>query len=279
MKRFFCAILALVLAFCFCGCRQNPKNNGSSGEIAVLPSEASNESAVNLLYSYSDSLNPYTAKTAANREISSLLYDSLTKTDSNFESICVLALSCETEDKLCTVKLRDAAFTDGSTVTADDVIYSYNLAKSCDRYAYNFYEILSIFATDRKTIVFKLSQNDPYFANLLNFPIIKSGTAGLTDADGKETLPTGCGRYCLSEDGTAFVQNQNYYGKKGSIKKVNLINSPDAQSTSHYVEVGTAAVYYTEGDNIVRMSGKKTEVNLNRLIYRYKLLLRFVAVA
>lgn len=267
MKRFFCAFLALILAFCFCGCKKNPESSGSSGDTAVMPSVSDGEKSVSLLYSYTDSLNPYSAKTAANREISSLLYDSLIKTDNNFEPICVLALSYEISDKICTVKLRDATFTDGSAVTSDDVIYSYNSAKSCARYAYNFYEVLSVSAADRKTIVFKLSQNDPYFANLLDFPIIKSGTAGLTDADGKETAPTGCGRYCLSEEGTAFIQNQNYYGKKGEIKRVNLINSPDAQSTSHYVEVGTAAVYYTEGDDIVRMSGKKTEVNLNRLIY------------
>ena len=42
---------------------------------------------VSLLYSYSDSFNPYTAKTAANREISSLLYDSLIKTDNNFSHV------------------------------------------------------------------------------------------------------------------------------------------------------------------------------------------------
>ncbi len=267
MKKIICVFLALCILLTFAGCR-NITDTGSSSEYTeVEPLQSSDTKTVSLLYSYSDSFNPYTAKTAANREISSLLYDSLIKTDNNFEPIYVLALSAETVDKVCTVKLRDAVFTDGSTVTADDVIYSYNTAKASARYTHNFYEVVSISAVDSKTVVFKLSQNDPYFTNLLDFPIIKSGTSGITDADGKEIPPTGCGRYYIAEDGASFKQNQNYYGKKGSIETVKLINSPDAASTSHYVEVGATAVYYTEGDNIVRMSGKKTEVNLNRLIY------------
>ena len=71
----------------------------------------------------------------------------------------------------------------------------------------------------------------------------------------------------MSEDGTSIKQNAKYHGKKGNIEKINLINSPDEASTAHYVEVGATAVYYTEGDKIVRMSGKKTDVNLNRFIY------------
>lgn len=267
MKRIFCALLALILALCFCGCRQNPTNSSSAGDITVTPSISVGKKAVSLLYSYSDSFNPYTAKTAANREISTLLYDSLVKTDNNFEPIYVLAESVETADKVCTVKLRNATFTDGSSVTSDDIIYSYNAAKASSRYIHNFYEVVSVSAVDSKTVAFKLSQNDPYFINLLTFPIIKSGTSGVSDADGKEVAPIGCGRYYLSEDGMSFKLNQNYYGKKGVIENINLINSPDAASTSHYVEVGATAVYYTEGDKIVRMSGKKTEVNLNRLIY------------
>lgn len=267
MKKVICLMLSLALIFCFCGCRQNPTDISSSDnpQIELLPTN--NNKTVSLLYSYSDSFNPYTANTAANRQIASLLYDSLIKTDNNFEPIMVLAQTVEIKDKTCTVKLRDAFFTDGSKVTADDVVYSYNVAKDCARYSHNFYEVASVSATDSKTVVFNLSQNDPLFTNLLTFPIIKSNTSGVTDADGKEIAPIGCGRYRLSEDGLSFELNKNYFGKNGNIETINLINSPDEASTSHYVEVGATTVYYTEGDKIVRMSGKKTDVNLNRFIY------------
>ncbi len=267
MKKIIVFLLCFILIMTICGCAQDT-NDINSGENQLSQTTEKKESkTISLLCSYTDSFNPYNAKTTANREISLLLYDGLVKIDNNFEVINVLASSVEIVDKTCTVKLKNAKFIDGSTVTADDIVYSYNIAKESTRYAHNFYEVLSVSATDSKTIVFNLSQNDPYFANLLSFPIIKNNTSGLTDTDGKEINPIGCGRYILSEDGTSFKLNQNYHGKKGQIDTITLINSPDEASTSHYVEVGAADIYYTQGDKIVRMSGKKTEVNLNRLIY------------
>ena len=267
MKKIIAVIICFCLMLSVCGCGQSTQKSNASEEQLSKPIQKQESKTVSLLCSYTDSFNPYTAKTTANREISLLLYDGLVKVDNNFEAVNVLASSVDIVDKACTVKLKNATFTDGSTVTADDVIYSYKIAKESPRYSYNFYEIISANAIDSKTVVFNLSQNDPYFMNLLTFPIIKSGTSGLTDDDGKEIFPTGCGRYVLSEDGTSFKQNAKYHGKKGNIEKINLINSPDEASTSHYVEVGATAVYYTEGDKIVRMSGKKTDVNLNRFIY------------
>ncbi len=267
MKRWICFFVSLVLMVSVCGCRKNTTNFSSSENIGDIPSQSFGDKEIDLLYSYTDSLNPYTAKTDANREISSLLYDSLVKTDNNFEPVFVLAQSVEISEKVCTVVLKNATFTDGSTVTAEDVVYSYNTAKSTARYSPLFYEVVSAVARDAKTVVFTLSQNDQYFANLLTFPILKLGTSGTHDSDGKEISPIGCGRYKIADDGTRLERNENYYGKKGVIKSIKLINSPDSASTSHYVEVGATDMYYTANGDIVRMSGKKTEVNLNRMVY------------
>lgn len=267
MKKLICILISISLIFALAGCRRTTDTVSSSEGIAAAPSSNTDTKIINLLYSYSDTFNPYTASTDANRNLTTLLYDPLVKTDNSFKTVYALASSAQTVEKVCTVKLRDAAFTDGSTVTADDVIYSYNLAKNCPFYTYNFYEVASVNASDSKTVVFNLSQYDEYFINLLTFPIVKSGSSGATDADGKEIPPIGCGRYYISKDGDSLILNTSYYGKKGSIETIKLINSPDADSTSHYVEVGATHVYYTDDDNIVRMSGKKTEVNLNRLIY------------
>lgn len=267
MKKIICILIALSLIFSFCGCRQSTTDLSNSESIGEVPLQSSEEKEISLLYSYTDSFNPYSAKTAANRDIATLLYDSLVKTDNNFEPIFVLAESVETTDKVCHVKLKNALFTDGSAVTAEDVVYSYKTAKATARYTHNFYEIVSVTALDTKTVAFTLSQSDPHFANLLDFPIIKSGTSGNHDSDGKEISPIGCGRYKISEDGTILERNENYYGKKGVVKTVRLINSPDSASTSHYVEVGATDMYYTDSGDIVRMSGKKAEVNLNRMVY------------
>ncbi len=266
MKKIICFMVITCLLLGLVSCKK-VEDSGSSSQSVVTPSQNDAVQNINLLYSYSDSFNPYTATTAANREISTLLYDCLVKTDNNFDPQPILAQSAEINGKSCIVKLRSATFTDGSAVTANDVIYSYNLAKSCARFSANFYEVTSVSAQDNKTVVFGLSQSDPLFANLLDFPIVKSGTAGVTNVDGKEVAPIGCGRYYLSDDGKNLILNESYYGKIGIIKKINLINSPDATSTSHYVEVGATLAYYTDDSDIVRMSGKKTEVNLNRFVY------------
>ncbi len=268
MKKLICFMLCACVLLGFSGCRKKGDMGSGSGDYTLNVSQQGNsEKKFSLLYSYSDNFDPYTAVTSANQRISTLLYDSLVKTDNDFNAVYVLASSIDLNEKTCTVKLRDAHFTDGSTVTSDDVIYSYNLAKNHPQYSYNFYEVVSLSAQNSTTIVFTLSQYDGFFVNLLDFPIVKSGTSGITDADGKEIPPVGCGRYYISEDGLSLKLNKNYYGKIGTIETVNLINSPDADSTSHYVEVGATQMYYTENNSIVRMSGQKTNVNLNRLVY------------
>ncbi len=266
MKKIICLIVSIALTIGFCGCRQNVTEL-SSNEQVVESTQSQGDREMSLLYSYTDSFNPYTAKTAANRQISALLYDSLIKTDNNFEPVYSLASDTVMQDNKCTVYLKDARFTDGSIVTADDVVYSYKTAKESSVYMHNFYEVVSLAAIDSKTVVFTLSQNDPFFVNLLTFPIIKSGTSGVLDSDGKEIAPVGSGRYKIAQDGVSLVLNDDYYGQKGVIKNIRLINSPDSVSTTHYVEVGAVGMYYNDSNNIVRMSAKKAEINLNRLVY------------
>lgn len=267
MKKAICFLLALCVAAAFSGCKKSADNSSSNSDGQTVSVSDADSKTINLLYSYTDTFDPYTAKNDKNIRLASLLYDPLIKTDNNFNAVNVLAQSVDTENNVCTVKLRDAVFTDGSAVTSADVIYSYNLAKNNPAYSYNFYEVKSAEAVDSKTVRFTLLYLDGYFANLLTFPIIKTGTSGVKDADGKEIPPTGCGRYYISDDATQFKLNENYYGKKGIIKTINLINSPDVDSTSHYVEVGAANIYYNDDNNIVRMSAKKFDVNLNRFIY------------
>ncbi len=266
MKKVLCLMMSVCLLLGLVSCKgvtySNDLETNDESQSAV-----DSDTSISLLYSYSDTFDPYTAKTEANREIGMLIYDCLVKTDNAFEPQLGLAESVAVQDTVYTVTLKSAVFTDGSTVTSDDIIYSYNLAKDCVRYSGNFYEVLSVSAAGQSAVEFTLSQNDPYFINLLDFPIVKSGTSGVTNADGKEIPPVGCGRYALSDDGLSLMLNQSYYGEKGVIEKINLINSPDATSTSHYVEVGATHIYYNDNGDVVRMSGKKTEVNLNRYVY------------
>lgn len=266
-KKVLCVFLAVLSLVSFCSCGKNDENEDKNTQ---KPSNTTETGEINLLYCKLDSFNPYTAVSEINRNLSKLLFEPLVKTDNEFEPSFRLAKTAELGDKVCTVELKAASFSDGSYVTANDVIYSYNLAKaSATNYSHKLYEVTKVEAINDKTIVFHLTKNDPYFLNLIDFPIIKADSDKIVNSDGVTASPIGCGRYIPSDDGTYFTANDSFYGKKPNIKKILLTNAPDEASVSHYVEVGATDIYYTDlsDGEIVRMSGKKADVNLNNLVY------------
>lgn len=267
MKKAVCAFLCIVLCFSLASCK---RDTTASSSIEIATDEAVlKDEEISLLYSSGDSLNPYTAKTKYNREISSLLYDCLVKCDGQFNPVYCLAETASIDGKTCSVTLKSAKFTDGSDVTAADVIYSYNIARRSETiYASALYEVSGVSASG-KSVVFTLDRVDPYFLNLLNFPIIKQSSDGRKTSDGVEIAPIGSGRYYVSDDSESLLRNDNYFGKKGEVSKISLINTPDETSASHYVEVGATDIYYADEStqNIARMSGKRADVNTNNFVY------------
>ena len=124
------------------------------------------------------------------------------------------------------------------------MVYSYKLAKkSSTYYKYKLYEVKEVEAVNNTTVKFTLKKSDPYFINMLDFPIIKAESENVTDSDSVKYAPVGAGRYKLNKTETALLQNENYHGKKGSIKRIDLINAPDNESVSHYVEIGATDLY------------------------------------
>ena len=261
-------LLAAVILLSLSSCKKS-EGNGLSGEDFSGTASYKNR-ALKLLYSASDTLNPYTAQTDLNRQLSLLIFDPLIKLNNNFEPQYIIAESVTLENSVCTVKLKSVSFTDGTPLTADDVVYSYNTAKNSNsEYAYQLYEVVSVAAADKKTVTFTLNRNDIYFENLLLFPIIKAGSDKNTDVDGRQITPIGSGRYLPSAEEEKLVANKSYSLGKMKVSEISLINAPDNEAVSHYVEIGAVDIYYTDASdmNIVRMSGKKSTVNLNNLIY------------
>ena len=171
--------MALCVAAAFSGCKKSADNSSSNSDGQTVSVSDADSKTINLLYSYTDTFDPYTAKNDKNIRLASLLYDPLIKTDNNFNAVNVLAQSVDTENNVCTVKLRDAVFTDGSAVTSADVIYSYNLAKNNPAYSYNFYEVKSAEAVDSKTVRFTLLYlifcKSSYFSDYKNRHVGRKG--------------------------------------------------------------------------------------------------------
>lgn len=268
-------ITALIIAgmlLLLSGCRSNTDSTSSS-----LPNDGTSVSAskrdyLTLLYSASDTFDPYTAATESNRQLCKLIYEPLVKLDNEFNVNYGLAEKVELKDKVCTVTLKDLSFSDGSPLTAEDVVYSFNLAKkSSTEYAYKLYCAESAAVSGARTVVFKLTKADPYFTNLLDFPILKKGSEKATTSDSVALPPIGCGRYKIDDSLTKLVLNEKSLSNPSaySIKEIRLINAPDSESLSHYVEIGAADMYYSDisDGNILRMSGKKVNININHIVY------------
>ena len=270
IKKITALIIAAMLLL-ISGCRGNTDSTSSS-----FPTDTVNASSkrdyITLLYSASDTFDPYTAATESNRQLCKLIYEPLVKLDNEFNVNYGLAEKVELKDKVCTVTLKDLSFSDGSPLTAEDVVYSFNLAKkSSTEYAYKLYSAESASAQGSRTVVFKLTKADPYFANLLDFPILKSGSEKQTTSDSVVLPPIGCGRYKIDDSLTKLVLNEKSLSNPSaySIKEIRLINAPDSESLSHYVEIGAADMYYSDisDGNILRMSGKKVNININHIVY------------
>ena len=266
-KTLICTVLMLCLVLTACGKGDAPSKDSSSNK-----SESATKSSrdyLTLLYSNADSFNPYTVKTDTNRQIVKLLYEPLVKVNDRFEAVNSVASSVEVKGNVCTVSLKLIKFSDGTELTAEDVVYSCELARNSETgYKDKLYEVQSVKA-DGKNVIFTLTKNDPYFANVLDFPIIKKGSDKLTNSDSVSLPPIGCGRFKLNETLDGLVENKYYKGKIENIKKIKLINAPDTESVAHYTEIGAADMYYTEisDGQITRMSGNRAEVNLNNLVY------------
>lgn len=266
MKRILALVLAAAMVFCLSACK------GEEGSITETPmnEEIDTSKIVNLAYNSADTFNPYTAKTTLNKNLCTLLFDPLVKIDNNLETVNILVASDEQSGSNLVVTIKSVNFTDGTPLTSDDVVYSFNLAKQgSNRYASLLKTVESAQVRDKNSIVFTLSKADPNAINLLIFPIIKIGTDQLKTEDNVYLTPIGTGRYTVNENKNGFTSNKNWHGGAVSIEKINLVNAPDNEALTHSVETGAIDYYYTDLSdcNIIRMSGERVNIPLNNLVY------------
>jgi oligopeptide transport system substrate-binding protein len=135
------------------------------------------------------------------------------------------------DGKVYTFKLKDdLKWSDGTALTAQDFVYSWNRAVSPDTaadYEYMFDVIdgyenqeLNVKATDDKTLVVTLKTATPYFLELTAFPTFSPVRKDIIEANGEAwaTKPAtyiGNGAYKMTEwvagSHITYVRNENYW--------------------------------------------------------------------
>lgn len=129
-----------------------------------------------ILGSYTDT-NPIYASSMVDSSVAKLIFSSLLKTDGQNRLVGDLAESWHSDEaaKSYTVKLRPGLkWHDGSPLTAEDVVFTYNIIKNPDTKSPlgNSFRGINIVAIDAQTIIFSLPSSLSSFAYSLTNGII-----------------------------------------------------------------------------------------------------------
>jgi len=172
-------LVTIVLLLSACGggqpATEAPAAPAEPGAATEAPQASSEPAIVRIGYAGSpDTLNPGAAVLSESYIMFELVYD--TMYDLNLDGTFSLSLadSAEVSDDnlVWTFHLRDATFHDGTPLTADDVVFSYNLYANTEGYPWmgdytSYFE--SVEAPDPKTVVLTLSEAIPNLDSQLVF--------------------------------------------------------------------------------------------------------------
>ena len=232
-------LIALILALTLlCGCsmdqlegllssteagattqKQDPSENEAKEEQTMAAESVMNQAeapeVLQLAYQEEYGLNPFTTVSLNNRTILSLLYEPLFVVNDEFQAEPVLASRVEVSDDGLTTTItlrRGVKFHNGTIMNADDVLYSYQMAKESDYYGNRFYYVTDVVAANASTIVFTTSTSYENLALLLDFPIVRDGTCGpltLPEEESEEEAVIDRSSY-IPEGTGPFVYNGSY---------------------------------------------------------------------
>ena len=263
-------IVALLVCICILAVAASCNTGGTSPSAGMATTQQTSlqslgTGTLSLAFSASDSLNPYTAVTKVNKQLTALLFDPLVKLDEQINPALCLAKSAVVEGNKCIVTLNDAQFSDGTAVTADDVVYSLNLAQEAENtiFPQQLANIASCGAASSTVVEFTLRTEDPNVIRLLDFPIMKTNSENRQNADKKALPPIGCGRYVYQDDNGSYslIPNENYFGVAPE-NNVRLVNVPDTAAWQYALKAGEADICYSgiDLDDVPSMRGGVSRV-------------------
>lgn len=234
MKRLAVILLCLCL---LCGCAGDageyvPTGNGLSWEEDIPQQTTAIEEEVEqelvLVYYPEETLNPYISTDFTNRALFSLLYQGLFAVDSNYNVTPMLCSRYTVSEDMqqYTFYIEEATFTDGSTLTPEDVYASYQAAMSSKVYRGRFLHVDEI-TLNGSGITFSLDAAYENFPILLDLPILKAEEVELD-------RPMGTGPYFLEQttSGAHLRRRTNWWCQPDMIITASSISLVEAQSVT-----------------------------------------------
>ncbi len=202
MKRLITILCALALLLSFAACGQSQDNYVPTGD--ALHSDGTTQPTgttaqpqvqqLRLAYTPSASMNPYQTSNYTNRILFPLLYQGLFSVDADYQVVPILckSFSVSKDLKTYTFHLEAATFSDGTALTAADVLASLNAARKSRVYQGRLSYVTNISVTPDGAVVIQLGTAYENLPLLLDIPIVKA-------ADVNAQRPIGSGPYYLEE--------------------------------------------------------------------------------
>ncbi len=248
-KKLFEILLALCMVTNLAACGEQESASISLSESVTsfggIPELAEGQAAQSVVpgtfsmpYGESYGWNPYSCVSMENQAVMSLIYQGLFTLTPDFEAEPVLAESYTVSEDGCTytIKLQSARFSSGSSLKAEDVVYSMGQAAGSVLYQARFRDIIGYEYTAEDTVVIHLERANDRLPCLLNFPIIpnQSGTAE----------PVGTGPFV--RNGTVLLKDQNWWQGADTIalERVELYASASAEDTRDHFEIDMVHFVY-----------------------------------
>lgn len=189
------------------------------------------EESINLLIIAPDYLNPLISKNKYVQNISNLVFDGLTKTDSQLKAQNCLAKTITPDTYLMTweIVLNDGIyFHNGTKLTADDIIFTIEKIKELGEESYFYYATENITLCEKiseNTLKITLLQPDNFLPNKLDFPIFSKLFYENKDLRNiNEYIGTGVYKQTKVNDSEMLLtKNQSYFREaKGNVTKINV---------------------------------------------------------
>lgn len=206
-------LLALLLSGCTTAAKTTEAAAPSETQTEAAPTEAAQPSEplaskengdFGLSYLPEYGLNPYTCLATVNRATFSLLYESLFVVSGEFRAVPQLCRSFRVSEDGMTyyfTLMSGVTFSDGTLLTAQDVVASIQAARNSGIYKARLSHIYGVSAEADGTVVITLDTPYENFAPMLDIPVVKADSV-------ESPTPTGSGPYYLKGD--ALVRNPKW---------------------------------------------------------------------
>ena len=225
-------LITMTLTVALTGCSGDKESEQSTAENNASGKPTEGGSIVVGITEDLDSLDPHLAVSAGTEEVLFNIFEGLVKPDSDGNLVPAVAsdYAISEDAKVYTFSLREGVnFHNGQAVTAEDVKYSIDRCADTSNggpLVSAFSIIESVNVLDDKTVEIRLTEGDTEFLAYLTVAIIPKDYAD------QATNPVGTGPFKFEsrtvEQNFVMVKNEDYWGEKAHLDKVEFKVVPDS---------------------------------------------------